>query len=186
MASTVCTEIALQARVGKCPEGGLGLEWYARGAFVFATAYIAYASEKSTVESFFSHFQIPIRGSGEQIDGFTAQKPADNPFVATPDMRIATRGAGASAEQRAKFVAAAEKEVAAAIISAYQRVRGLLAAQLPGATDDAGAWRPPRVSIRWRSIGLVSRGRWMRSGTFRWHWEWPRRASADESCMQSY
>src|SRR5205085_1994854 len=47
-------------------------------------------------------------------------------------------------EQRAKFVAAAEKEVAAAIIPAYQRVRALLAAQLPGATDEAGAWRLPR------------------------------------------
>ncbi len=65
MASTVDAEIALRARVGKCPEGGLGLEWYARGAFVFDTAYITYASEKITVESFFSHFQISIRGSGE-------------------------------------------------------------------------------------------------------------------------
>ena len=66
MASTVCAEIALRARVGKCPEGGLGLEWYARGAFVFDTAYITYASEKSTGESFSSHFQIPIRGSGSK------------------------------------------------------------------------------------------------------------------------
>ena len=80
----------------------------------------------------------------EQLDGFTAQKPADNPFVATLDQRIAALGAAVSAEQRASFVAAAEKEVAAAIIPAYQRVRALLAAQLPGATDDAGAWRLPR------------------------------------------
>ncbi len=80
----------------------------------------------------------------EQIDGFTAQKPADNPFVATLDQRVATLGAAVSAEQRARFVATAEKEVAAAIIPAYQRVRALLAAQLPGATDDAGAWRLPR------------------------------------------
>ena len=58
--------MALCARVGKCPERGLGPEWYARGAFVFDTAYITYASEKSTVESFFSHFQIPIRGSGRR------------------------------------------------------------------------------------------------------------------------
>ena len=68
MASTVYAEIALRARVGKCPEGGLGLEWYARGAFGFDTSYITYASEKSTVESFFSHFQIPIRGSGATRD----------------------------------------------------------------------------------------------------------------------
>ena len=64
-ASTVYAEIALRARVGKCPERGLGLEWYARGAFVFDTEYITYASEKSTVERFFPHFQIPIRGSGD-------------------------------------------------------------------------------------------------------------------------
>jgi uncharacterized protein (DUF885 family) len=80
----------------------------------------------------------------EQLDGFTAQKPADNPFVATLDQRVATLGAAVSAQQRAKFVAAAEKEVAAAIIPAYQRVRALLAAQLADATDDAGAWRLPR------------------------------------------
>jgi len=49
-----------------------------------------------------------------------------------------------SAEHRARFVAAAEKEVAAAIIPAYQHVRALLAAQLPGGTDDDGAWRLPR------------------------------------------
>lgn len=82
----------------------------------------------------------------EQLDGFTAQKPADNPFVATLDQRVATLGAVVSAEQRAKFVAAAEKEVAVAIIPAYQRVRALLAAQLPGATDDAGVWRLPHGS----------------------------------------
>ena len=80
----------------------------------------------------------------EQLDGFTAQKPAENPFVATLDQRVATLGAAVSAEQRARFVAAAEKEVAVAIIPAYQRARALLAAQLPGATDDAGAWRLPR------------------------------------------
>jgi uncharacterized protein (DUF885 family) len=80
----------------------------------------------------------------EQLDGFTAQKPADNPFVGTLDQRVAMLGASVSAEQRAQFVAAAEKEVAATIIPAYQRVRALLAAQLPDATDDAGAWRLPR------------------------------------------
>ena len=79
----------------------------------------------------------------EQLVGFTAQQPADNPFVSTLDQRVATLGAAVSAEKRAKFVAAAEKEVAAAIIPAYQRVRALLAAQLQGATDDAGVWRLP-------------------------------------------
>lgn len=79
----------------------------------------------------------------EQLDGFTASKPADNPFVATLDKRITALGVAVSAEQRSQFVAAAEKEVTASIIPAYTRVRALLAGQLPAATDDAGVWRLP-------------------------------------------
>ena len=79
-----------------------------------------------------------------QLDGFTAAQPADNPFVATLDQRIAALGAVVSAEQRAGFVAAAAKDVAATILPAYARVRALLAAQLPAATDDAGVWRLPQ------------------------------------------
>ena len=65
-------------------------------------------------------------------------------------------GAAVSAEQRAKFVAAAENEVATTIIPAYQRVRALLVAQLPGATDDAGAWRLPRWRVQFIACKPVS------------------------------
>jgi uncharacterized protein (DUF885 family) len=47
-------------------------------------------------------------------------------------------------EGRAKSMAAAEKAVAESIIPAYERIRAILAAQLPKATDDAGVWRLPR------------------------------------------
>jgi uncharacterized protein (DUF885 family) len=80
----------------------------------------------------------------DQLDGFTAVKPADNVFVASLDKRIGLLGAAVPAEQRAAFVAAAEREVTATIIPAYRRVREMLAAQLPGATDDAGVWRLPQ------------------------------------------
>lgn len=80
----------------------------------------------------------------DQLDGFAAQRPADNPFVATLDKRLAALGATVTAEQRAKFVAAAEQEVSATIIPAYRRVRALMAEQLPRTTDDAGVWRLPQ------------------------------------------
>ncbi len=80
----------------------------------------------------------------EQLDSFTAQKPADNVFASSLDKRIGQLGTAVTAEQRAQFVAAAEKEVGTNIIPAYQRVRALMAAELPHATDDAGAWRLPR------------------------------------------
>ncbi len=79
----------------------------------------------------------------DQLEGFTALNPAGNVFASSLDKRIAALGGAIPAEQRGKFVAAAAKEVAANIIPAYQRVRALLAAQLPRATDDAGAWRLP-------------------------------------------
>lgn len=79
----------------------------------------------------------------DQLDGFTSLKPSANVFVTTLDQRIAALGTAIPAGQRSKFVAAAEQEVGTTIIPAYQRVRALLAGQLPEATDDAGAWRLP-------------------------------------------
>ena len=69
----------------------------------------------------------------DQVDGFVADAPAKNPLVATLDERLAELGSAVSAEARAKFVAAAEKEVVATVLPAYRRVRELLAAQLPAA-----------------------------------------------------
>lgn len=80
----------------------------------------------------------------EQLDGFTAVKSTDNVFVKTLDQRIAALGAAVPADMRAHSVAAAEQEVREHIIPAYQRVRALMAEELPGATDDAGVWRLPR------------------------------------------
>ncbi len=79
----------------------------------------------------------------EQLDGFTALKPEENVFASSLSKRIAALGTAVTAEQRAQFVAAAAKEVGANIIPAYRRVRDLVAAQLPRATDEAGAWRLP-------------------------------------------
>ena len=80
----------------------------------------------------------------EQLDGFTALAPAANVFVTTLDQRIAALGMAVPAEQRARLVTAAEKEVATTVLPAYRRVRDLVASQLPAATDDAGVWRLPR------------------------------------------
>jgi len=48
-----------------------------------------------------------------------------------------------SADDRAQFLAAAEKTVAGAVMPAYRRVQALLQEQLPRATEDAGIWRLP-------------------------------------------
>jgi uncharacterized protein (DUF885 family) len=79
----------------------------------------------------------------EQLDVFLAGQPADNVFVATLNKRIGLLGDKVSAAQRAAAVAGAEQEVTTTILPAYQRVRALMASQLPKATDDAGVWRLP-------------------------------------------
>jgi len=79
-----------------------------------------------------------------QLDGFLAVPPEKNVFVQTLGERMALLGDALSAEDRTKFTAAAEQEVRATVLPAFTRVRALLAAQLPAATDDAGAWRLPR------------------------------------------
>ncbi len=80
----------------------------------------------------------------EQLDGFTAVKPAANVLVSSLDKRIAALGTAVSAESHAKSVATAEQEVRERILPAYTRVRALLAEQLAHATDDAGVWRLPQ------------------------------------------
>ncbi|MBS0661892.1 MAG: DUF885 domain-containing protein [Verrucomicrobia bacterium] len=80
----------------------------------------------------------------EQLDGFLAHPATQNVFVTTLDQRIGALGAAVTAAQRAAWVDAAEKEVATAVLPAFQRVRDLMAGQLPQTTDDAGVWRLPR------------------------------------------
>ena len=77
-----------------------------------------------------------------QFDRFLAGEPARNVLVTSLDERAA-KLKDVSAAERAAFVAAAEKTVAASIIPAFRRAEELLKAQLPLATDDAGLWRLP-------------------------------------------
>jgi uncharacterized protein (DUF885 family) len=80
----------------------------------------------------------------EQIDGFIATPPGDNVFVSTFNTRIGELGVAVPLDARTAFVAAAEKEVRATVLPAYQRIRDALIDQLPKAGEDAGIWRLPR------------------------------------------
>src|SRR6478736_5620707 len=77
-----------------------------------------------------------------QFDRFLGDEPAKNVLVASLDERAA-KVADVSPEQRADYVAAAEKIVRASIIPAYTRARALLREQLPETNDHAGlGWLP--------------------------------------------
>ena len=77
-----------------------------------------------------------------QFDRFLGDPPARNVLVASLDERAATLK-DVSAEDRAKFVAAAETIVTGAVIPAFTRAQALLREQLPRTNDDAGlCWLP--------------------------------------------
>ena len=59
-----------------------------------------------------------------------------------------------SAADRAASIAEAEKVVREAVVPAFGRVRALLAAEVPKATDDAGLWRLPRGANAYASALL--------------------------------
>jgi len=80
----------------------------------------------------------------EQLDGFLKQPARENVFVTTLGTRMAAMPEPMAADARAGSMAAAEKAVAEFVIPAYQRIRALLAEQLPKTNDDAGVWRLPR------------------------------------------
>jgi uncharacterized protein (DUF885 family) len=83
-----------------------------------------------------------LQATIEGIDRFLAAAPADNVLVASLATR--THAAGVLGdEERDAAMAAAQKIVTEAIRPAFVRVRALLAAELPLATDDAGSWRLP-------------------------------------------
>ncbi|MBI1177567.1 DUF885 family protein [bacterium] len=84
-----------------------------------------------------------VERSIEQIDKFTANAPDSNPFVTTLNARLTRLDDEVSGARRRELVAAAETEVSSSVLPAYQRVRDLLASQLPRTTDDAGIWRLP-------------------------------------------
>jgi uncharacterized protein (DUF885 family) len=77
-----------------------------------------------------------------QFDRFLADAPRQNRFVASLDERAA-RLKDVTAEERAAFVAAAEKITTEQIIPAFKRAQAMLQAQLPLTTDHAGlCWLP--------------------------------------------
>ncbi len=78
----------------------------------------------------------------EQFDRFLGGDARQNVLASSLDERAA-KVADLSAEERAKFVAAAEKTVAESVIPAFRRAQALLQSQLPQSTDDAGLWRLP-------------------------------------------
>ena len=83
-----------------------------------------------------------LQATIEGIDRFLDAAPADNVLVASLATR--TRAAGVlGAEERDAALAAAQKIVAESVLPAFLRVRALLAAELPLATEDAGLWRLP-------------------------------------------
>lgn len=77
-----------------------------------------------------------------QFDRFLAGTPRANVLVSSLDERAA-KLKDVSAEERAAFVAAAEKTVAAAVIPSFQRAQALLQAQLPAAGEAVGIGRFP-------------------------------------------
>lgn len=81
-----------------------------------------------------------LRATIEGIDRFLAATPQDNVLVATIVTRTQSGGVLRD-EERDAAAAAAQKIVLESIRPAFLRVRALLAAQLPLATDDAGLWR---------------------------------------------
>jgi len=77
-----------------------------------------------------------------QFERFLADSPAKNVLVASLDERTA-KLKEVTAQERAVFVAAAEKTVGEQIIPAFRRAQVLLQAQLPLTKSDAGFWRLP-------------------------------------------
>jgi uncharacterized protein (DUF885 family) len=80
----------------------------------------------------------------EQLDGFLKQPARDNVFVTTLGTRMASMPEPMPEDARANSMAASAKAAAESILPAYQRIRALLAEQLPKTNDDAGVWRLPR------------------------------------------
>ena len=78
-----------------------------------------------------------------QLDRLLEPAPATNVLVTSLGERAA-RLKNVSATDRAASMAEAEKIVREAVVPAFGRVRALLAAEVPKATDDAGLWRLPR------------------------------------------
>lgn len=77
-----------------------------------------------------------------QFERFLSGPPRDNRFVASLDERAANLK-DVTAEERAQFVATAEKITTEQIIPAFRRAQAMLQEQLPHTTSDAGLCRLP-------------------------------------------
>ncbi len=77
-----------------------------------------------------------------QFERFLAGPPRENRFVASLDERAANLK-DVSADERAQFVAAAEKITGERVIPAFRRAQAMLQEQLPHTTSDTGLWRLP-------------------------------------------
>jgi uncharacterized protein (DUF885 family) len=77
-----------------------------------------------------------------QFDRLLTGEPARNVLVSSLNERAA-KLKDLPAEERAKFVAAAENTVGKSVIPALQRAQALLKEQLPLTKSDAGLWRLP-------------------------------------------
>jgi uncharacterized protein (DUF885 family) len=77
-----------------------------------------------------------------QFERFLANPPSKNIFVASLEER-AVKLADVSADERAVFVAAAERITSEQIIPAFRRAQALLQEQLPLTKSDAGLWALP-------------------------------------------
>jgi uncharacterized protein (DUF885 family) len=83
-----------------------------------------------------------LQATIDGIDRFLAAAPSDNVLVTSLAAR-AKSIPGLGTQDRETAVATAQKIVGEAVRPAFARVRALLAAELPGATDQAGLWRLP-------------------------------------------
>ncbi len=81
-----------------------------------------------------------IRSVLGQFDRFLADAPSKNILVASLDER-ASKLKDLSPDDRAKFVAQAEKIVTDSVLPAFRRAEAHLKEQLPLAKSDAGLWR---------------------------------------------
>ena len=116
--------------------------YLARLDFVAAMIDEGIAQAKDRASRGFLPPKFILTSTIAQFDRFLEGTPRQNVLVASLDERAA-KLKDVSAEDRAAFVATAEKTVAVSIIPAFQRAQALLKEQLPASTDEAGLSRFP-------------------------------------------
>lgn len=90
-----------------------------------------------------------IQATIDGLDRFMADEPAKNVLVASLASR-SEKLADLAPEKRQAALAEAEATLTSQILPAFHRLRDMMAAQLPKATDDAGMWRLPGGEAAYR------------------------------------